>query len=162
MGLMGLPDSSYIPIAGQLSTYPTVFSMPFTGMAVLHRSTKTVDLFFTAFNENEPTSRNPGVYDYLSLQDICNEIGAKGLYFQPSTTSVTLVRNNMDVGVLGRCGLKMNLFQNSNIKFAIGRVYTADLNLIGSWGLSDGASSPNVIRYGDQYTFTVLGATMVV
>ena len=163
MGLTSIPDSYTVPIYGQLSNYPDIFSMPYAGTAVIHPITKTVDLYFTAVNENEPTVRNPGCYDYLSLQELCSiYLGCKGLSFDAASTSVALFRNNLDTGILGRCGLKLQLFSSSNVKAAVGRVYTPDLKLVGSWALSDGAPGAYyVMRQGDQYTFTIIGAKMV-
>lgn len=163
MGIMEIPDSFTMPIYGQLSTYPEIFSMPYSGTAVIHPTTKTVDLFFTAVNENEPSSRPAGCYDYLSVQEMCTlYLKCKGLSFDASSTSVTLLRNSLDTGILGRCGLKLQLFSSSNVKAAIGRVYTPDLKLVGSWALSDGAPGAYyVMRQGDQYTFSIIGAKMV-
>lgn len=163
MGLVSVPDSYTIPIYAQFSNYPSIFSMPCGGTAVVHPATETVDLFFTAVNENEPTVRNPGCYDYLSLKDICEiYLNCKGLDFESASTAVMLIRNGLDTGVLGRIGLKLQLFSGSNTKAAIGRVYTDDLRLVGSWSLSDGAPGAYyVMRQGDQYLFTVIGAKMV-
>lgn len=46
-----------VTIASQLSNMGTIFSMPATGVAVVHPRTNTVDLYFSAAVENEPSSR---------------------------------------------------------------------------------------------------------
>lgn len=153
-------ENNYTFIAGQLSNYPDIFSMPFTGIAVVHNNIKTVDIFFNCLVEKEPSSR-PLVYDYLTLRDICNEIGCSNLTINPASTIITLVRNNVDTGVFGRCGFKYNPFGENGIFGGIARVYQQDLSVVGTWGLSDGNPNYYVIRQGDQYTFMILGAKMI-
>ncbi len=40
-------------------------------------------------------------------------------------------------------------------------MYSDDLSVIGTWSLSDGAPNYYVIRYGDVYAFTIMGAQML-
>lgn len=161
MGLIAIPDDRTIFICGQLSNDPDNFSMPFAGTAILHPKAGTADLFFSAFVEGEPNNRTQR-YDYLTLQDIYNKIGAKDLVINAPQTVVTLTRNNLNPGVLGRCGLKLNI-EPDKVTGGIARLYAADLSLPGTWGLSDSlADGYNVIRYGDQYSFIVAGAKLEV
>lgn len=149
-----------VTIAAQLSAMDTVFSMPATGVAVVHPRTNTVDLYFSAAVENEPSSR-PTSYDYLTLGSFCSQIGCEGLQFDPTRTIITLTRNNAQQGIQGRVGFKWNFFEGSHTLGGIGRVYSADLSLVGMWSLSDGAPDYYVIRNGDVYTFTIVGAQML-
>lgn len=149
-----------VTIAAQLSAMDTVFSMPATGVAVVHPRTNTVDLYFSAAVENEPSSR-PASYDYLTLGSFCSQIGCEGLQFDPTRTIITLTRNNAQQGIQGRVGFKWNFFEGSHTLGGIGRVYSADLSLVGTWSLSDGAPDYYVIRNGDVYTFTIVGAQML-
>lgn len=155
-----LDEPVYINIAGQLSNYDSIFSMPFTGIAKVHRKAKTVDLFFGAVVEGEPSSR-PVVYNYLTLKNICAQIGASGLSFSGAYNVITIYRNNLDTGVLGRAGFKFNP-QPDNVTGGIARIYSADLSLPGTWSLSDGSPGAyNVIRQGDNYNFFIIGAKML-
>lgn len=149
-----------VTIAAQLSTMDTVFSMPATGVAVVHPRTNTCDLYFSAAVEGEPSSR-PTSYDYLTLGTFCSQIGCTGLQFDPTRTIITLTRNNAQQGIQGRVGFKWNFFEGSHTVGGIGRVYSADLSLVGTWALSDGAPDYYVIRYGDVYTFSIIGAKMI-
>lgn len=149
-----------VTIASQLSNMDTIFSMPATGVAVVHPRTNTVDLYFSAAVENEPSSR-PASYDYLTLGSFCSQIGCTGLQFDPTRTIITLTRNNAQQGIQGRVGFKWNFFGDSHTVGGIGRVYSADLSLVGTWALSDGAPDYYVIRYGDVYTFSIIGAKMI-
>lgn len=149
-----------VTIAAQLSTMDTIFSMPATGVAVVHPRTNTVDLYFSATVENEPSSR-PASYDYLTLGSFCSQIGCEGLQFDPTRTIITLTRNNAQQGIQGRVGFKWNFFGDSHTVGGIGRVYSVDLSLIGTWSLSDGAPDYHVIRNGDVYAFTIVGAQML-
>ena len=149
-----------VTITSQLSNMDTVFSMPATGVAVVHPRTNTCDLYFSAAVENEPGSR-PTSYDYLTLGTICSQIGCTGLQFDSTRTIVTLTRNNAAQGIQGRSGFKWNFFQDSHTVGGIGRIYSGDLSLVGTWSLSDGAPDYYVIRYGDVYTFSVIGAQMI-
>lgn len=149
-----------VTIEAQLSAMDTVFSMPASGVAVVHPSTNTVDLFFSAAVENEPSSR-PASYDYLTLGTFCSQIGCAGLQFDPTRTIITLTRNDPELGIQGRTGFKWNFFGDSHTVGGIGRVYSGDLSLIGTWSLSDGAPDYYVIRNGDVYTFTIVGAQML-
>lgn len=58
-------------------------------------------------------------------------------------------------------GFKWNFFGDSHTVGGIGRVYSGDLSLIGTWSLSDGAPDYYVIRNGDVYAFTIVGAQML-
>lgn len=149
-----------VTITAQLSNMDTVFSMPASGVAVVHPRTNTVDLYFSAAVEGEPSSR-PQSYDYLTLDTFCSQIGCTGLQFDPTRTIVTLTRNNAQQGIQGRAGFKWNFFSVSHTVGGIGRVYSDDLSLVGTWSLSDGAPEYYVIRYGDVYTFTIVGAQMI-
>lgn len=149
-----------VTIAAQLSTMDTVFSMLATGVAVVHPRTNTVDLYFSAAVENEPSSR-PTSYGYLTLGTFCSQIGCTGLQFDPTRTIITLTRNNVQQGIQGRVGFKWNFFEGSHTVGGIGRVYSTDLSLVGTWSLSDGGPDYYVIRAGDVYTFTILGAQML-
>lgn len=162
MGLTMIPDREYCFIQGQLSNYPDIFSMSFTGTAVVHRKTRTVDLFFSAVVESEPTSR-PICYDYLSLKDICNKLGVSRLNFDGAATVVTVTTSSPNPSVLGRCGLKIHPFSESGLTCGIARIYSSDLSLPGTWSLSDGVpGNYHVIKYGEQYTFMIPGARMEV
>lgn len=155
-----LDEAEYINIYGQLSNYPNSFSMPFTGIAKVHRKAKTADLFFGSVVEREPSSRS-AVYDYLTLKNICVEIDASGLSFSGAFNVVTIYRNNLDPGVLGRAGFKFNP-QPDNVTGGIARIYSSDLTLPGTWSLSDGSPGAyNVIRQGDNYSFLIVGAKML-
>lgn len=155
-----LDEPEYVNIAGQFSNYPDIFSMPFTGVAKVHRKAKTADLFFGAVVEGEPSSR-PALYDYLTLKNICEQLGASGLSFSGAYNVVTIYRNNLDTGTLGRAGFKFNP-QPDNMTGGIARIYSADLSLPGTWALSDGSPGAYyVIRQGDNYTFMILGARML-
>lgn len=149
-----------VTITTQLSNMSDIFSMPATGVAVVHPRTNTVDLYFSAAVENEPSSR-PTSYDYLTLGTFCSQIGCTGLQFDPTRTIITLTRNNAQQGIQGRVGFKWNFFEGSHMVGGIGRVYSTDLSLVGTWALSDGAPDYYVIRYGDVYTFTIMGAQML-
>lgn len=149
-----------VTIASQLSNMDTIFSMPATGVAVVHPRTNTVDLYFSAAVESEPSSR-PASYDYLTLGSFCSQIGCEGLQFDPTRTIITLTRNNAQQGIQGRVGFKWNFYDRSHTVGGIGRVYSADLSLVGTWALSDGAPDYHVIRNGDVYTFTIVGAQML-
>lgn len=149
-----------VTITSQLSNMVTVFSMPATGVAVVHPRTNTCDLYFSAAVENEPSSR-PTSYDYLTLGTFCSQIGCTGLQFDPTRTIITLTRNNAQQGIQGRVGFKWNFFEGSHTVGGIGRVYSADLSLVGTWALSDGAPDYHVIRAGDVYTFSIIGAQMI-
>lgn len=149
-----------VTIAAQLSNMSDVFSMPATGVAVVHPRTNTVDLYFSAAVEGEPSSR-PQSYNYLTLGTFCAQIGCTGLQFDPIRTIITLTRNNAQQGIQGRAGFKWNFFEGSHTVGGIGRVYSEDLSLVGTWSLSDGAPEYYVIRYGDVYTFTIMGAQML-
>lgn len=149
-----------VTIAAQLSNMSDVFSMPATGVAVVHPRTNTVDLYFSAAVEGEPSSR-PQSYNYLTLGTFCAQIGCTGLQFDPIRTIITLTRNNAQQGIQGRAGFKWNFFEGSHTVGGIGRVYSDDLSLVGTWSLSDGAPEYYVIRYGDVYTFTIMGAQML-
>lgn len=153
-------ENNYVFINGQLSNYPDIFSMPFTGMAIVHNNTKTVDIFFNCIAENEPSSR-PAVYNYLTLQNICTEIGCSNLIINPPSTIVTLVRNNVDPGIFGRSGFKYNPYNGNGSFGGIARIYQTNLSVVGTWSLSDGGPNYYVIRQGDQYTFMILGAKMI-
>lgn len=157
MGLTNIPDREYRIIQGQLSNYPEIFSMPFTGTAVLHRKSGTLDLFFNAVVENEPTSR-PSCYDYLSLKDICNQLGVSYLHFDGSASVVVVTAKVLNPGVLGRCGLKIHPSSAEGTTCGIARIYSPDLSLVGTWSMSDGApGNYYVINQGEQYTFMILG-----
>lgn len=149
-----------VTIAAQLSNMSTVFSMVATGVAVVHPRTNTCDLYFSAAVENEPSSR-PTSYDYLTLGTFCSQIGCTGLQFDPTRTIITLTRNNADQGIQGRVGFKWNFFDGSHTVGGIGRVYSDDLSLVGTWALSAGAPDYYVIRAGDVYTFYIIGAQMI-
>lgn len=162
MGLVNIPDREYCFIQGQLSNYPDIFSMPFTGTAVVHRKTRTVDLFFSAVVESEPSSR-PVCYDYLSLKDICNSLGISRLYFEGAATVAIVTTSSPDPSVLGRSGLKIHPLSEGNIACGIARIYSADLSLPGTWSLSDGTpGNYHVIKYGEQYSFIIPDARMEV
>lgn len=149
-----------VTIAAQLSNMSDVFSMPATGVAVVHPRTNTVDLYFTASVENEPSSR-PQSYNYLTLGTFCSQIGCAGLQFDPTRTIITLTRNDVEKGIQGRTGFKWSFFEDSHTVGGIGRVYSDNLSVIGTWSLSDGAPNYYVIRYGDVYAFTIMGAQML-
>lgn len=149
-----------VTITTQLSNMGDIFSMPATGVAVVHPRTNTVDLYFSAAVESEPASR-PMSYDYLTLGTFCSQIGCTGLQFDPTRTIVTLTRNNTAQGIQGRAGFKWNFFQDSHTVGGIGRVYSDNLSLVGTWALSDGGPDYYVIRNGDVYTFTIVGAQML-
>lgn len=149
-----------VTITSQLSNMVTVFSMPATGVAVVHPRTNTCDLYFSAAVENEPSSR-PASYDYLTLGTFCSQIGCTGLKFDPTRTIITLTRNNAQQGIQGRVGFKWNFFNGSYTVGGIARVYSSDLSIVGTWALSDGGPDYYVIRAGDVYTFTILGAEMI-
>lgn len=149
-----------VKLSAQLSNYDSVFSMPATGIAIVHPTTKTADLFFSAVVESSPTSR-PKVYDYLSLKTFCDQLGCAGLGIDGYTTIVTLSNNTTDILTYGRTGLKYNPYNGSNTTGGIGRCYQPDLSIVGTWGLSDGDPNYMVIRYGDVYTFTIIGAKML-
>lgn len=149
-----------VTIEAQLSNMPTFFSMPASGVAVVHPRTNTVDLYFSAAVESEPSSRSQS-YDYLTLATFCSQIGCTGLQFDPTRTIVTLTRNDAQQGIQGRAGFKWNFLEGSHTVGGIGRVYSANLSLVGTWSLSDGAPEYYVIRYGDVYTFTIMGAQML-
>lgn len=99
-----------VTIAAQLSNMSDVFSMPATGVAVVHPRTNTVDLYFSAAVEGEPSSR-PQSYNYLTLGTFCAQIGCTGLQFDPIRTIITLTRNNAQQGIQGRAGFKWNFFE---------------------------------------------------
>lgn len=149
-----------VPLSGQLSTNPNNFSMPATGIALVHPRTGTVDLYFASVVEGAPNSRTAS-YNYLTLKDFCTEIGCSGLKINGYSTVVTLIRNNMDQGICGRAGLKWNAYQNSQTDGGIARVYGEDLKIVGTWSLSDGAPNYYVIQYRDVYTFAIVGAKMI-
>lgn len=149
-----------VTIKAQLSNMDTVFSMPASGVAVVHPRTNTVDLYFSAAVESEPSSRSIS-YDYLTLGTFCSQIGCTGLKVDPTRTIITLTRNNAQQGIQGRVGFKWNFYNGSYTVGGIARVYSSDLSLVGTWALSDGAPDYYVIRNGDVYTFTIVGAQMI-
>lgn len=152
-----------VSLSGQLSTDPNNFSMPATGIALVHPRTGTVDLYFSSVVESAPKSRTDS-YNYLTLKDFCAEIGCSGLEINGYSTVVTLTRNNMDQGIQGRAGLKWNTYQYpqaAQTDGGIARVYSEDLKIVGTWSLSDGAPNYYVIQQQDIYTFTIVGAKMV-
>ena len=88
-------------------------------------------------------------------------VGCAGLQFDPTRTIITLTRNDVEKGIQGRTGFKWNFFNDSHTVGGIGRVYSDDLSVVGTWSLSDGAPNYYVIRYGDVYAFTIMGVQML-
>lgn len=154
MGLIPLSSTRTVPICGELSRYPSYFSMPFAGVAVVHDDSRTVDLIFSAKVAADPSAR-PGVFDYLTLQDIFDAVHAEFLEISAPSTVVNVFNNEKAISTsYGQAGLKFAFAENGSAAGGLGR-NNASLESVALWPLSG-----NFINGGEVYSFFMFDAAI--
>lgn len=161
MGLMSAAGQGdlYIPIKRQLSTDSTKFSAPYTGMAVLHPATKTMDVHLSCFVESVGTLN--GTFDYFSLHYVLEDCGVKSIRLPDDklwngvVTPFGTATGTGTTTLMGRAGLVPVFTSATSGKFALGRMYRSetDATAIGAWPMN----MANLILVGRGYTMDFYG-----
>lgn len=160
MGLMSAAGQGdlYIPIKRQLSTDSTKFSAPYTGMAVLHPATKTMDVHLSCFVESVGTLTEP----LTIFPALC--AGRLWCEKHPPAGRQTVERRGDPFGtatgtgssaLMGRAGLVPVFTSATSGKFALGRMYqsSSDTTAVSAWPMN----MANLILVGRGYTMDFYG-----
>ena len=144
-----------VTISGQLARYADIVQMPYSGRAILHPATKTVDLIVHTMVEGYAEPPTEKQYDYIDLQSICNALGVNSIKWDAMSSTVVpidVVGGRIPQSYLGRSGLCL---QEVNGMANIARSYLDNLGEVGAWPLN----SPLFSSVGMAYAIIVPGAT---
>ena len=144
-----------VTISGQLSRYADIVQMPYSGRAILHPATKTVDLIVHTMVEGYAEPPAEKQYDYIDLQSICMALGVNSIKWDAMSSTVVpidVVGGRIPQSYLGRSGLCL---QEVNGNANIARSYQDNLGEVGAWPLN----SPLFSAVGMAYAIIVPGAT---
>lgn len=144
-----------VTISGQLSRYADIVQMPYSGRAILHPATKTVDLIMHTMVEGYAEPPAEKQYDYIDLQSICWALGVNSIKWDAMSSTVVpidVVGGRIPQSYLGRSGLCL---QEVNGNANIARSYQDNLGEVGAWPLN----SPLFSAVGMAYAIIVPGAT---
>ena len=162
MGFMSISGCGdvLVPVKRSLSTYSTKFSAPFTGVAIFHPATKTVDIHLSCYIESAPST--DGTFDYFSFANIIEDCGISKISLPGSDlwcgtiTPFGSTTGTNTTALMGRAGLTAVFTAKDSGKFALGRMFKksdSETTAVGAWPMNHA----NLIVEGRGYTMDFYG-----
>lgn len=131
--------------------------IPFNGYAVLNKVTHKADIHLSCTIELL-NDKSDNKFYFINISTICKQLGINSLDWNSAASRVQIEGNTTNYssgasGKWGRTGLCLQYFQD-NRSAGVARAYSSDLNIYGSWPLSDA----DIFKIGNTYYIDVWGA----
>ena len=143
----------YITIAGDGAeglehVYGT---LPYAGIIIKNKAINKADIHISCKTENftPVTDAGENVYAFFKTQWLLNALNATSINIEPNRTRVMICGKDYSSDIYGRTGLHVMINGGAFGDLEICRAYDADLNMVGSWPLTQESV------YGDAVTYMI-------